>query len=72
MQENFLLKNKIFNITSYISILYIRNNRGEYNDFHHIRSGTRKVVGSLQYYLDNGAVETQRWKLRFPEISKYL
>lgn len=40
--------------------------------FHHIRSGTRKIVGSLQYYLDNGTLETQRWKSRFPEISKYL
>lgn len=39
---------------------------------HHVRSGVRKLTGSLQNYYDNGSIETENWKRRFPEIIKYI
>lgn len=40
--------------------------------FHHLRSGVRKEVNTLDQYLKNYQKETNNWINRFPELMKYF
>jgi len=38
---------------------------------HHMRSGTRKEVGSYNNYINTAGIDLERWQVQFPELRKY-